>query len=141
MYIDAEERKQELERTGQNEIDGLMFKMKDDPRITPVGRFLRRTSIDELPQFWNVLKGDMSLVGTRPPTEAEFEQYEIKHRCRLSMTPGLTGLWQVSGRSDIKNFEEVVRLDMEYIDNWSIWKDIKILLLTIKVVVSGEGSQ
>lgn len=83
----------------------------------------------------------MSLVGTRPPTVDEFEQYESKHRCRLSMTPGLTGLWQVSGRSDIKDFDEVVRLDMEYIDNWSIWKDIRILLLTVKVVVSGQGSR
>ncbi len=139
MYEDAEERRKEL--LDRNEVDGLMFKMEDDPRITRVGRFLRRTSIDELPQFWNVLKGDMSLVGTRPPTVDEFEQYEAKHRCRLSMTPGLTGLWQVSGRSDIKDFDEVVRLDMEYIDNWSIWEDIKILLLTVKVVVSGKGSK
>ncbi len=139
MHADAEERRKEL--AGRNEVEGLMFKMEDDPRITRVGRFLRRTSIDELPQFWNVLKGDMSLVGTRPPTVDEFEQYEAKHRCRLSMTPGLTGLWQVSGRSDIKDFDEVVRLDMEYIDNWSIWEDIKILLLTVKVVVSGKGSR
>lgn len=139
MYLDAEERKKEL--ADQNEVNGLMFKMEDDPRITRVGRFLRKTSIDELPQFWNVLKGDMSLVGTRPPTVDEFEQYEAKHRCRLSMTPGLTGLWQVSGRSDIKDFDEVVKLDMEYIDNWSIWTDIKILLLTVKVVVCREGSK
>ncbi len=141
MYMDAEKRKHELELAGRNEVEGPMFKMEDDPRITPVGKFLRRTSIDELPQFWNVLKGDMSLVGTRPPTVDEFEQYEAKHRCRLSMTPGLTGLWQVSGRSDIKDFDEVVRLDMEYIDNWSIWKDIMILILTVKVVFSGEGSK
>ena len=139
MYQDAERRKVELAE--QNEVDGLMFKMEDDPRVTCVGKFLRRTSIDELPQFWNVLKGDMSLVGTRPPTVDEFERYEAKHRCRLSMTPGLTGLWQVSGRSDIKDFDEVVKLDMEYIDNWSIWKDIKILFLTIKVVISGKGSR
>jgi lipopolysaccharide/colanic/teichoic acid biosynthesis glycosyltransferase len=139
MYVDAEARKRELAE--QNEVEGPMFKMEDDPRVTRVGRFLRRTSIDELPQFINVLKGDMSLVGTRPPTVDEFEQYEAKHRCRLSMTPGLTGLWQVSGRSDIKDFDEVVRLDMEYIDNWSIWKDIRILLLTVKVVVSGQGSR
>ena len=139
MYVDAEARKRELAE--QNEVEGPMFKMEDDPRVTRVGRFLRRTSIDELPQFINVLKGDMSLVGTRPPTVDEFEQYESKHRCRLSMTPGLTGLWQVSGRSDIKDFDEVVRLDMEYIDNWSIWKDIRILLLTVKVVVSGQGSR
>lgn len=139
MYADAEKRKKEL--ADQNEVDGLMFKIEDDPRITRIGRFLRRTSIDELPQFWNVFKGDMSLVGTRPPTVDEFERYEAKHRCRLSMTPGLTGLWQVSGRSDIKDFDEVVKLDMEYIDNWNIWKDIRILLLTVKVVVSGKGSR
>ena len=138
MYMDAEARKQEL--LAQNEMKGLMFKMEDDPRITRVGRFLRRTSIDELPQFWNILRGDMSLVGTRPPTVDEFECYEAKHKGRLSMTPGLTGMWQISGRSDIKDFDEVVRLDMEYIDNWSIWKDIKILLLTIKVVFVHKGS-
>jgi len=114
----------------QNEMKGLMFKMEDDPRITRVGRFIRKTSIDELPQFWNVLRGDMSLVGTRPPTVDEFEQYEAKHRCRLSMTPGLTGMWQISGRSDVKDFDEVVKLDMQYIDNWSILKDIKILILS-----------
>ena len=141
MYQDAEKRKHELESAGQNEVEGPMFKMENDPRITRIGQILRRTSLDELPQFWNVLKGDMSLVGTRPPTVDEFEQYEAKHRCRLSMTPGLTGLWQVSGRSDIRDFDEVVKLDMEYIDNWSIWKDIKILLLTIKVVATGKGSR
>lgn len=139
MYQDAEQRKKELME--QNEVKGLMFKMKDDPRITRVGNFIRRTSIDELPQFWNVLKGDMSLVGTRPPTVDEFERYEAKHKCRLSMTPGLTGLWQISGRSDIKDFDEVVKLDMQYIDNWSILKDIKILILTVKVVLSGRGSR
>ena len=106
-----------------------------------MGRFLRRTSIDELPQFWNVLLGDMSLVGTRPPTVDEFERYEAIHKCRLSMTPGLTGLWQVSGRSDITDFEDVVRLDMEYIDDWSIWKDVKILLLTLRMVVTGRGAR
>lgn len=139
MYVDAEERKKEL--MDRNEVKGLMFKMEDDPRITKVGKFLRRTSIDELPQFWNILKGDMSLVGTRPPTEDEFEQYGIEHKGRLSMTPGLTGLWQISGRSDIKDFDEVVKLDMEYIDNWTIWKDIKILFLTVKVVLTGKGSR
>ena len=139
MYQDAEKRKKEL--MAQNEVHGLMFKMENDPRITRVGRFIRRTSIDELPQFWNVLKGDMSLVGTRPPTVDEFEQYEAKHKCRLSMTPGLTGLWQISGRSDIKDFDEVVKLDMEYIDDWSILKDIKILLKTVWVVLAGKGSR
>ncbi len=139
MYQDAEQRKKEL--MAQNEVKGLMFKMENDPRITRVGRFIRKTSIDELPQFWNVLKGDMSLVGTRPPTVDEFEQYEAKHKCRLSMTPGLTGMWQISGRSDIKDFDEVVRLDMEYIDNWNILKDIKILFKTVAVVFFGKGSR
>ncbi len=138
MYQDAEQRKKEL--MAKNEVHGLMFKMENDPRITKVGRFIRKTSIDELPQFWNILKGDMSLVGTRPPTVDEFERYEAKHKCRLSMTPGLTGLWQVSGRSDIKDFDEVVQLDMQYIDNWSILKDIKILLLTVGIVITGKGS-
>lgn len=124
----------------KNEVKGLMFKMEDDPRITRVGKILRNTSIDELPQFWNVLRGDMSLVGTRPPTVDEFERYEAKHKCRLSMTPGLTGLWQISGRSDIKDFDEVVKLDMQYIDNWSILQDIKILILTVWVVLTGKGS-
>ncbi len=139
MYQDAEERKAEL--MAENEVDGLMFKMEDDPRITKVGKFLRRTSIDELPQFWNVLKGDMSLVGTRPPTVDEFEQYEAKHKGRLSMTPGMTGLWQVSGRSDIKDFDEVVKLDMQYIDNWSLLRDIEILFKTVQVVITGKGSR
>lgn len=139
MYKDAEARKKEL--MASNEVKGLMFKMEDDPRITKVGKFIRKTSIDELPQFWNVLRGDMSLVGTRPPTVDEFEHYEAKHKCRLSMTPGLTGLWQISGRSDIRDFDEVVRLDMQYIDNWSILKDIKILILTVKVVLTGRGSR
>ena len=139
MYQDAEERKKEL--VASNEVKGLMFKMENDPRITRVGQFIRKTSIDELPQFWNVLKGDMSLVGTRPPTVDEFEHYESKHKCRLSMTPGMTGLWQISGRSDIKDFDEVVKLDMQYIDNWSILLDIKIILLTVGVVFRGKGSR
>ena len=139
MYQDAEQRKKELMK--KNEVKGLMFKLEDDPRITRVGKFLRNTSIDELPQFWNVLRGDMSLVGTRPPTVDEYERYEAKHKCRLSMTPGLTGLWQISGRSDIKDFDEVVKLDMQYIDNWSILTDIKILILTIWVVLIGKGSR
>ena len=139
MYQDAEQRKKDLMK--KNEVKGLMFKMEDDPRITRVGKLLRNTSIDELPQFWNVLRGDMSLVGTRPPTIDEFEQYEAKHKCRLSMTPGLTGLWQISGRSDIKDFDEVVKLDMQYIDNWSILTDIKILILTVWIVITGKGSR
>ncbi len=139
MYMDAEEKKKEL--LEQNEVNGLMFKIGDDPRITKVGRFLRRTSLDEMPQFWNILKGDMSLVGTRPPTVDEFEQYEAKHKARLSMTPGLTGYWQISGRSDIKDFDEVVRLDMQYIDHWSIGLDLKILIKTVIVVLTGKGSE
>ena len=130
MYRDAEERKKELE--SQNE-------MKDDPRITKVGKFIRKTSIDELPQFYNVLKGDMSLVGTRPPTVDEFRQYESHQKRRLSAKPGITGLWQVSGRNEIKDFEDVVKLDVQYIDNWSIGLDIKIILKTIKVVFEKGG--
>jgi len=139
MYADAEERKKEL--MAQNEMKGFMFKMKDDPRITKVGKFIRKTSLDEFPQFWNVLKGDMSLVGTRPPTKDEFNHYEARHKRRLSLKPGLTGLWQVSGRSDIDDFEEVVRLDLEYIDNWSLWLDLKLILKTVWVVVFGNGSR
>lgn len=139
MYVDAEERKKELE--AQNEMHGLMFKMDDDPRITKVGKFIRKTSIDELPQFLNIVKGDMSLVGTRPPTEEEFEQYNSHYRRRISMTPGLTGLWQISGRSEIVDFDEVVRLDLEYIDNWTLGLDLKILFRTVWVVLAGKGSK
>lgn len=139
MYIDAEERLKDLQ--DQNEMSGLMFKMENDPRITKVGAFIRKTSLDEFPQFLNVLKGDMSLVGTRPPTEAEFEQYNEHYRRRLSMTPGLTGLWQISGRSDIQDFDEVVKLDLQYIDNWSLTEDIRILLKTVYVVLFGKGAK
>ena len=139
MYMDAEERKKSL--MAQNEMNGLMFKMQDDPRITKVGKFIRKTSIDELPQFFDVLRGDMSLVGTRPPTLDEYKQYESHHKRRLSMKPGITGLWQVSGRSNIEDFEEVVRLDVKYIDNWSLWGDIKILFKTVYVVFAGRGAK
>lgn len=139
MYVDAEARKKELE--AQNEMQGLMFKMENDPRITKVGRFIRKTSIDELPQFFNIVRGDMSLVGTRPPTEEEFEQYNSHYRRRISMTPGLTGLWQISGRSEIVDFDEVVKLDLEYIDNWTLGLDIKILFRTVWVVLAGKGSK
>ncbi len=139
MFQDAEQQKTAL--MAKNSMKGLMFKMADDPRVTRVGKFIRKTSIDELPQFINILKGDMSLVGTRPPTVDEYRQYEAKHKCRLSMTPGLTGMWQVSGRSDITDFDDVVRLDMEYIDNWRLSKDIGILLKTVKVVFLGKGSR
>ena len=139
MYIDAEERKKEL--AAQNEMNGLMFKMKDDPRITKVGAFIRKTSLDECPQFLNILKGDMSLVGTRPPTEEEFKNYNEHYRRRLSMTPGLTGLWQISGRSDISDFDEVVKLDLEYIDNWSLTEDFTIIIKTFYVVLFGRGAE
>ena len=138
MYVDAEARKEELAE--QNEMKGPIFKIEDDPRVTKVGRFIRKTSIDELPQFWNVLKGDMSLVGTRPPTEDEFQQYEAYQRRRMSFRPGITGLWQVSGRSDIKEFDDIVKLDLEYIDNWSIALDIKIICKTIIVMIFGKGA-
>ena len=117
-----------------------MFKIKDDPRITKVGAFIRKTSLDEFPQFFNILKGDMSLVGTRPPTEKEFEQYNEYYRRRISMTPGLTGMWQVSGRSDIEDFDEIVKLDLQYIDNWSLGLDIRILFKTVSVVFRGSGA-
>ena len=139
MYMDAEERKKELME--KNKMSGLMFKMDDDPRITKVGNFIRKTSIDEFPQFWNVLKGDMSLVGTRPPTEDEFKQYKARYKKRLSMKPGITGLWQVSGRSSITDFEEVVKLDVQYIENWSFGLDLKILLQTVLVVLKNDGAQ
>lgn len=140
MYIDAEERKKEL--MAQNEMqDGLMFKMEDDPRITKVGKFIRKTSIDELPQFFNVFIGDMSLVGTRPPTEDEFEKYKLHYRRRMSITPGLTGMWQVKGRGKVFDFEEVVKLDLEYIDNWTLSMDIKILFQTVYVVLFGVGAK
>lgn len=139
MYVDAEKRKAEL--MAENKMDGHMFKMEDDPRIIPIGRFMRKYSIDELPQFWNILKGDMSLVGTRPPTEDEYVQYERHHRARLGIKPGLTGMWQVSGRSNITDFEEVVALDTEYISNWNLGMDIKILFKTIAVVLKGNGAE
>jgi exopolysaccharide biosynthesis polyprenyl glycosylphosphotransferase len=137
MYVGAEAKKKELMR--ENEMkNNLMFKMKNDPRITKIGSFIRKTSIDELPQFWNVLKGEMSLVGTRPPTIDEVRSYKAGHRRRISIKPGITGLWQVNGRSSITDFEEVVRLDTNYIDNWSLTMDIKIILRTVLVVFKGN---
>ena len=151
MYLDAEERKAEL--MSQNRVEnGLMFKMEFDPRVignkldengnntTGIGEFIRKYSLDEFPQFYNVLKGDMSLVGTRPPTVEEVAQYEARHRTRLAIKPGITGMWQVSGRSNITDFEEVVRLDTDYIANWSIGLDIKILLKTVSVIFKKEGA-
>lgn len=140
MYMDAEEKKKEL--INQNEMNGYMFKIENDPRILKgIGKFIRDTSIDELPQFWNVLKGDMSLVGTRPPTVEEYEMYEMRHLKRISIKPGITGMWQTSGRSDITDFEEVVKLDTQYITNWELSLDIKILFKTILVVLKREGSR
>ena len=149
--MDAEERKKEL--MAQNKVsDGMMFKMDFDPRIignkilpdgtkkTGIGQFIRKTSIDELPQFWNILKGDMSLVGTRPPTLDEWEKYEPHHRARMSFRPGLTGLWQVSGRSNITDFEKVVKLDTQYIGEWSVKNDLKIIFQTIVGVLKNEGA-
>ena len=152
MYMDAEERKKALME--QNKIqDGMMFKMDDDPRIigsekkdkngrpAGIGNFIRRTSLDEFPQFWNVLKGEMSLVGTRPPTLDEWQKYDLHHRVRMSIKPGITGLWQISGRSEITDFEEVVRLDREYIQSWTPELDFQILLKTVSVVLKSEGAE
>jgi exopolysaccharide biosynthesis polyprenyl glycosylphosphotransferase len=141
MYMDAEERKKELIK--QNEMGSdMMFKIDDDPRILPkVGKFIRKTSLDEFPQFFNVLKGDMSLVGTRPPTEDEFVKYSLHHKSRLSFKPGITGLWQVSGRSEITDFEEIVRLDTSYIKDWSLTLDIKILCKTFTQIFKGDGAK
>ena len=149
---DAEERKKEL--LDRNDIkDGMMFKMDFDPRIignkvmpdgrhkAGIGQFLRKHSIDEFPQFFNVLVGQMSLVGTRPPTVDEWEKYQLHHRARLAVKPGITGMWQVSGRSDITDFEDVVKLDIRYIQEWSLWLDIKIIFKTISVVFKGKGAK
>ncbi len=138
MYKDAEERKQEL--AVENEMNGFMFKMQNDPRITRVGRFLRKTSLDEFPQFINVIKGEMSLVGTRPPTLEEVRHYEPWHRRRISMKPGITGLWQVSGRNRINDFNQVVSLDLQYIDHWRFLNDLKIIMLTLWVVLKRKGA-
>ena len=151
MYLDAEARKSEL--MSQNRVQGsLMFKLEYDPRIIGceklpdgtvkkgIGNFIRDWSIDEFPQFINVLKGDLSLVGTRPPTVDEWEQYELHHRARLAIKPGITGLWQTSGRSNITDFEEVVELDKKYIREWNMGLDFKILLKTVLVVLGKDGS-
>lgn len=151
MYLDAEERKKELE--AQNRVkSGMMFKLDFDPRIIGcrknpdgtikkgIGNYIRDWSLDEFPQFFNVLKGDMSLVGTRPPTVDEWDKYELHHRARLAIKPGVTGMWQVSGRSDITDFEQVVRLDTKYICDWSLMLDIKLLFETVMVVVGRKGS-
>ena len=138
MRVDAEAQKAALLDRNESK-DGVIFKMKDDPRITKVGRFLRRTSLDELPQLWNVFIGDMSLVGPRPPVPKEVEQYTLEDRKRLDVIPGITCLWQIKGRSDIP-FNEQVRLDKEYILAPSVWKDIVILLKTIPAIIGGKGA-
>jgi lipopolysaccharide/colanic/teichoic acid biosynthesis glycosyltransferase len=137
MHVSAEDRQHELRE--HNEMTGNMFKMRDDPRITPLGRLLRKTYIDELPQFWNVLRGEMSIVGTRPPTPAEVECYEPHHQRRLSMKPGVTGLWQLDGNKKVNDFEAIVGLDCRYIDTWSIWQDCKIIFHTVLRVFAGHG--
>jgi exopolysaccharide biosynthesis polyprenyl glycosylphosphotransferase len=138
MQADAERQKKEL--LAHNELDGAVFKIKDDPRVTRVGKFMRKFSLDELPQFINVLKGEMSLVGTRPPTPDEVCQYEKWHHRRISVRPGITGLWQVSGRNKISNFDDIVKLDLTYIDSWSIWLDCKIILKTIFVIFQRDAA-
>jgi lipopolysaccharide/colanic/teichoic acid biosynthesis glycosyltransferase len=137
MHQDAEERL--LELMAFNEAQGPIFKIRQDPRITRVGTFLRRTSLDEFPQFWNVLRGEMSIVGPRPPIPAEVQKYERWQRRRLSMKPGITCIWQVSGRSEL-GFDRWMELDLEYIDNWSLWHDLKILAKTVPAVLTGRGA-
>ncbi|MCS1408936.1 MAG: UDP-glucose:undecaprenyl-phosphate glucose-1-phosphate transferase [Verrucomicrobia subdivision 3 bacterium] len=140
MVTDAEQQRRELE--DMNEMDGPVFKLSEDPRVTWIGKFLRRRSFDELPQLFNVLKGEMSLVGPRPlPVDETLRFDDLAHRRRLSVKPGLTCLWQISGRNDVKDFQEWVRLDLEYIDNWSLWLDVKILLRTVPVVLLGTGAK
>jgi exopolysaccharide biosynthesis polyprenyl glycosylphosphotransferase len=140
MVSDAEQRRHEL--AAFNEMDGPVFKVTDDPRVTRLGRILRKYSIDELPQLWNVLRGEMSLVGPRPLPVDETRRFnDVAHRRRLSVKPGLTCLWQISGRNEVKDFKDWVRLDLEYIDNWSLWLDLKILLRTVPVVVLGTGAK
>lgn len=137
MYENADELKAQLEP--RNEMRGPVFKLTDDPRVTPLGRFLRKYSLDELPQLWSVLKGDMSLVGPRPPLQTEFENFSDFHKKKLLVKPGITCLWQVCGRNDIKDFDDWVKLDLEYIQNWSLWLDFRILLRTVPAVISGKG--
>jgi exopolysaccharide biosynthesis polyprenyl glycosylphosphotransferase len=138
MVVDAEARKADLVHL--NEVTGPAFKIKRDPRITPVGRVLRKLSLDEIPQLWNVLKGDMSLVGPRPPTPNEVELYTTRHAQRLSVIPGITGLWQVSGRSTIADFDRWIDLDLQYVQTWSIWLDLRILAKTPAAVLRMQGA-
>lgn len=130
MCVDAEAKKSQV----KNQVEGAFFKNDSDPRITRIGRFLRRTSLDELPQFWNVLKGEMSLVGTRPPTPDEVERYEVPEWQRLDVKPGMTGEWQVNGRSTVRSFEDVIRLDLQYQKNWSLVYDLKLIFKTVAIL-------
>jgi lipopolysaccharide/colanic/teichoic acid biosynthesis glycosyltransferase len=140
MVTNAEQFKQELE--AMNEMSGPVFKITNDPRVTPIGKFLRKYSLDELPQLFNVLRLEMSLVGPRPLPVDEVKRFDnLAHRRRLSVKPGLTCLWQISGRNQITDFKDWVRLDLEYIDHWTFWLDLKILVLTIPVVVRGTGAK
>jgi lipopolysaccharide/colanic/teichoic acid biosynthesis glycosyltransferase len=140
MVTNAEQFKHELE--AMNEMSGPVFKVTNDPRVTPVGKFLRKYSLDELPQLYNVFRTEMSLVGPRPLPVDEVKRFEdLAHRRRLSVKPGLTCLWQISGRNQISDFKEWVRLDLEYIDNWSLWLDLKILIRTIPAVFIGTGAK
>jgi lipopolysaccharide/colanic/teichoic acid biosynthesis glycosyltransferase len=137
MTADADERRAEL--MAHNQMNGPVFKIKEDPRVTSLGFILRKYSLNELPQLWSVLKGDMSLVGPRPAFRHELERYEFWHKRKLSIKPGITCLWQVLGRNKINNFDEWVKMDLEYIDNWSLWLDFKILFRTAWVVFKGTG--
>jgi lipopolysaccharide/colanic/teichoic acid biosynthesis glycosyltransferase len=136
MVVDAERRKESLQH--MNEREGALFKISADPRVTKLGRFLRKWSLDEFPQLWNVLKGDMSLVGPRPPIPEEFKQYSVEHLRRLEVVPGLTGLWQVQSRQS-PSFDDYIQLDLKYVSSWSIWLDITLIAKTFYVVLAGTG--
>jgi lipopolysaccharide/colanic/teichoic acid biosynthesis glycosyltransferase len=138
MVRDADQRKRTLQDF--NEMQGPVFKLRNDPRITPLGRILRRYSIDELPQLWSVLKGDMTLVGPRPPLVTEYERFSAWHKKKLSVVPGVTCLWQIGGRNDITDFDDWVRMDLQYIEHWSVLGDFKIMLRTVRAVLGGRGA-
>ena len=138
MVKDADKLQEKLAK--DNETNGFTFKMKDDPRVTPIGRFIRKTSLDEFPQFFNVLRGEMSMVGTRPPTPNEVKKYRFQDFPRLNVRPGLTGEWQVFGRNDVTNFDDIVEMDMNYQKKWNPWYDIKLILMTFKVLKGSDNA-